>query len=207
MSSNQNGNNQPVDWEEVIYRLQAFTRSCVKGKGWFRGGKTSVFLSGKEIDDYVYGAIEKYLRSPEKHDPSKGSLIDYLNYNIVRTLVSNDLVSKENRTSQDVFSMAENLDEDEDDNGSYLDRILPFAGAFFDQEIDFNEVMTHIENEIKGDSIAEGIFLAVYSYGMKRREVIAEFKMTEDDYDNGLRRLKTVFNNAATKYDLKTKSL
>jgi hypothetical protein len=67
--------------------------------------------------------------------------------------------------------------------------------------------MTHIENEIKGDSIAEDIFLAVYSYGMKRREVIAEFKMTEDDYDNGLRRLKTVFNNAATKYDLKTKSL
>lgn len=196
-----------IDWEEVILKLQVFTRSCVEGKGWFRGGKTKTYLSGKEINEYVIGAIEEYLWNPQKYDSTKGSLIDFLNYSIIRRLVSNDLVSKENRTTQDVFSVAENLEEDEDDNGSYLDRTLPFTSAFFDQEIDYNEVMDFIENEIKGKVIEENIFLAVYSYGMKRREVIAEFSMTESEYDNGIRRLKTVFAAAAVKYDLKIKSV
>lgn len=198
---------ETIDWEEVILKLQVFTRSCVEGKGWFRGGKTKTYLSGKEINEYVMGAIEEYLWNPKKYDPAKGLLIDYLNYSIIRRLVSNDLVSKENRTTQDVFSIADNLEEDEDDGGSYLDRTLPFTDAYFDQEIDYNEIMGFIEGAIKGKVIEENIFLAVYSYGMKRREVIAEFSMTEGEYDNGIRRLKTVFAAAAAKYDLKIKSV
>lgn len=207
MSNTKDITGEPVDWEEVILKLQVFARSCVEGKGWFRGGKTKTYLSGKEINEYVMGAIEGYLWNPQKFDPAKGSLIDYLNYSIVRRLVSNDLVSKENRITQDVYSVADNLEEDEDDRGSYLDRTLPYTGAYFDQEIDYNEIMGFIEEEIKGKVIEENIFLAVYSYGMKRCEVIAEFNMTEAEYDNGIRRLKTVFAAAATKYDLKIKSV
>lgn len=202
--SNQTGTNTTIDWEKVILDLQTFTRSWVNGKGWFRGGKTKTFLKGKEIDDYVYGAIEKYLLHPEKYDPSQGSLVDYLNYNIIRTLVRNDLVSSENRTSQDVFAFAEERAENnETDTGSYLDRILPFAGAYFDQEIDYNTIMSAIETEISGDSLLEEIFLGVCSYGLKRREVIEEFKLTPTQYDNGIRRLKTILHNTAVKYDLK----
>ena len=207
MSNIKDITDEPIDWEEVILKLQVFTRSCVEGKGWFRGGKTKTYLSGKEINEYVMEAIEEYLWNPQKYDRAKGTLINYLNYGIVRRLVSNDLVSKENRTTQDVFSVADNLEEDEDDGGSYLDRTLPYTCAYFDQEIDYKEIMSFVEEEIKGKVVEENIFLAIYSYGMKRREVIAEFNMTEGEYDNGIRRLKTVFATAAAKYDLKTKTV
>lgn len=205
--SNQNEENTTIDWEEVILKLQSFTRSWVNGKGWFRGGKTTTFIKGKEIEDYVFGAIEKYLRNPEKYAPSKGSLLDYLKYNLIRSMVSNDLVSAENQTSKNVFSIADEKEQLEEDSGSYLDSILPHAEVYFDQEIDYKEIMSSIENEVKGDNIAEEIFLGVYCYNLKRREVIEEFKMTENDFDNGMRRLKTILSNTAKKYDLNTQSV
>jgi hypothetical protein len=198
---NQNGTNTSVDWEEVILSLQSFTRSWVNGKGWFRGGKTTTFLQGKEIEDYVFGAIEKYLRNPEKHNPSKGSLIDYIKYNLIRSLVRNDLVSAENQTSRDVFASADKYEED-DVVGSYLDSILPFATAYFDQEIDFAEIMLEIDQEISKDKIAEEIYLCERCYGMKRADIIAEFNMLEKVFDNGKRRMQTILNNIAKKYDL-----
>ncbi len=199
--TSQNAENTSIDWEEVILRLQSFTRSWVKGKGWFRGGKTTKLLKGKEIDDYVFGAIEKYLRSPEKHDPSKGSLIDYLKFNLVRSMVSNDLVSAENRTSKDIFAYED--DNEEEDSTPYLDSILPNAEVYFDQEIDYQEVLKQIESEAKNDPIVENIFMGICVFGMKRREIIQEFSMTEKEYDNGMRRLNTIRDNVAKKYDIK----
>jgi len=203
---NKKAENSSIDWEEIILCLQSFTRSLVNGKGWFRGGKTKVFLKGQEIDDYVFAAIERYLRNPEKYNPSKGLLIDYLRYNLIRSMVSNDLVSAENRTSKDVFVVTDE-NKDKKDSGLYLDSILPHAHAFFDQEIDYKEVMSYVESEIKSDTIVEEIFLGLCCYGFKRREVIEEFKMNEKDYDNGMRRLNTIRNNAAKRYDIKIQTL
>lgn len=203
----QNIDNTTIDWEEVILKLQSFTRSWVNGKGWFRGGKTTNLLKGKEIEDYIFDAIEKYLRNSEKHDPSKGSLIDYLKYNLIRSMVSNDLVSAENQTSKDVFSIADDKEQNEEDSGSYLDSILPHAEVYFDQEIDYNEVMKYIESEALGDPIVEEIYLGICSYGLKRREIIEEFKMNEKDYDNGMRRLNTIRNKAAKIFNIKTQTL
>jgi hypothetical protein len=210
-----------IDWEEVILRLQSFTRSLVNKKGWFRVSciskkdsknegefkYVSTYLKGKEVDDYVNEAVEKYLKNPEKHDPEKGSLVDYLNYNIIRSLVINDLVSSENRTSKDVLSYSFNLEDDENDTGSYLDRILPHAEAYFDQEIDYSEILAFIEKESKGDKIAEEIVLGICFNGLKRREVIEEFNMSEKEFDNGMRRLRTILNRAVKRFDLKTQSL
>jgi len=205
--SNQNIVSTTIDWEDVILALQAFTRSWVNGKGWFRGKYTTSLLKGKEIDDYVYGAIEKYLRYPEKHDPSKGTLIDYLKYNLVRSMVSNDLVSAENRTSQDILTFAEVNAQNDEDNGNYIDSILPHAEVYFDQEIDYNVIMSSIETEVKGDKILEEIFLGVCSFNLKRREIIEEFGMKENDFDNGMRRLKTILKSTINKYDLKQQPL
>lgn len=199
--ANQRTENAGIDWEEVIVCLQAYARWLVKGKGWFRGEDTTTFLKGQEIDDYVFGAIEKYLRHPEKHDPAKGSLVDYLRYNLIRTMVSNNLKSAENRTSQDVFALDEGSDGEE--STSYLDAILPHAQVFFDQELDYDEVMRHIESELKSDKIVESIFLGINGYGLKRREIIKEFELTEKEYDNGMRRLTTILNNVAKKFDIK----
>lgn len=198
---NQNAQNAAIDWEEVILHLQTFTRSLANGKGWFRGDETTVYLRGKEIDDYVFDAIGIYLRNPEKFDPNKGSLIKYLCYNIIRNLVRHDLVSAENRSTIDVFAY-QNDNEDEDESSPYLDAILPKAEVFFDQEIDFTEVMNYIELETKGDSIVENIFLGISGYGLKRAEIIKEFGMTPVEYDNGMRRLITIRNKAANNYGI-----
>jgi hypothetical protein len=210
-----------INWEEIILRLQSFTRSFVSKKGWYRNSSVvkrnpnsergnkfeSTYSEGKEIDDYVYEAIGRYLVNEEKHDPNRGSLVDYLKYNVVRSLVSNDLVSSENRTSKDILTYSYNSKDDENDNDSYLDSILPYADAYFDQEIDYNEIMSYVEGEIKGDEIAEEIFLGICLNGLKRREVIEEFNLSEKDFDNGMRRLKTILSKAAEKYDLKKHSL
>ncbi|MBK7965753.1 MAG: hypothetical protein IPK10_11030 [Bacteroidetes bacterium] len=199
--TNPNAENKEIDWEEVILRLQTLTRSLAKGKGWFRGVETTVYLKGKEIDDYVFEAIEIHLRNPEKFEPNKGSFIKYLFYSIIRNLVRYDLVSAENRTTNDVFAY-QNDNEDEDNSAPYLDAILPYAEVFFDQEIDFKEVMSYIESEAKGDAIVENIFLGLSGYGLKRAEIIKEFNMTPVEYDNGMRRLITIRNKAAKKYDI-----
>ena len=175
-------------------------------KGWFRGGETTIYLKGKEIDDYVFDAIEIYLRNPEKYNPNKGTLIKYLCYSVIRNLVRNDLVSGENRTTNNVFAY-QNENETDDDSVPYLDSILPHAEVFFDQEIDFNEVMSYIEAETKGDSVVENIFLGISGYGLKRAEIIKEFSMTPDEYGNGMRRLITIRNKAAKKYGIVKQSL
>lgn len=46
--------------------------------------------------------------------------------------------------------------------------------------------------EIQGDADVESIFLGLYSFGMKPREIMQEFNMPSREYNNGMRRLKTV---------------
>jgi hypothetical protein len=190
------------EWEDIILRLQAYTRMLVKEKGWFRGIDAGSYISGKEIDDYVFEAIGRFLKNPEKYDPTKRSLVEYLKKHIIRSLVNNDLVSLENQTSSDVFSV-ESEGEDEDDSSSFLDSILPHTEEFFDQEMDFNEIMDYIESEAKGDKQVEEIFLGLVGYGMKRAEIIEEFGMTSVEYDNAMRRLITIRKKAIKKYDIK----
>lgn len=199
MGNNSNENIQ-IDWEDVILRLEAFTRSFVKGKPWFRGGDTTTFLMGKEIKDYVFEAIGKYIESPEKYDPAKGDFLNYLKYNIIRSLVSNDLAKNENKETDDVFVNPFDND-DGDENSSYLDRLLPFTEALFSDDIDFATIKEFIETNIQGDEQVENIFLGIYSYGMKRREVIEEFNMAESDYDNGMRRLKTILSRTSLHFN------
>lgn len=200
--TNQNTEITNAEWEDIILRLQSYTLKLVKEKGWFRGDGTATYLSGKEIDDYVFEAIGRYLKNPEKHDPSKRSLIEYLKKHVIRSLVSNDLVSAENKTSSNLFAY-ENENEEEDDSAPFLDSILPHAEVFFDQEIDFKEIMSYIESEVKGDAIVENIFLGISGFGLKRAEIMEEFNMTPVEFDNGMRRLITIRSKAAKKYDIK----
>lgn len=196
-----------INWKEIILSLQSYTRLLVSNKKWFRGEKTKTFLAGKEIEDYIYEAIAKYLQYPEKFDSSKGTLTNYLKYNIIRSLVSNDLVSSENRLSKDIYTIMDKMEREDENSSSYLDSILPYAEVYFDQEIDYNEIMVSIENKVKGDKILEEIFLGYCCDNSKRREVIEEFGMSENDYDNGMRRLKTIFKEIITKYNLSRQSL
>lgn len=184
-----------AEWEDIILQLTAFTRSFAKGRRWFRGSKTETFLRGKTAEDYVYEAIEKYLGEPGKFDPTRGDLIGYLKYNLVRTAIGNDVRKAENSLTQEISDYHRG---DEDDEGlSYLERIAPFTTALFDDDIDYASIKSHIENEIKGDEEAESVLLGVYTMGLKRREIIEEFGLASTAYDNAMRRLNTVIARAA----------
>lgn len=189
------------DWKDIILRLQAYTRMLVKDKGWFRGSDAGTYISGKEIDDYVFEAIGRYLKNPEKYDPSKRTLVEYLKKHVIRTLVNNDLVSADNQTSTDLFAFKS---ENEDDDGSdtFIDTILPKVDALYEDEIDYNKIMSFIESETKGDEYVENIFLGL-NCGMKRADIIDQSGMISSDYDNAMRRLITIKKKAAMKYNIK----
>lgn len=188
------------EWKDIIIRLTAFTRSWVRGKPWFRGEKTTTFLMGKEVEDYVFAAIGRYLEHPEKFDPEQGELLEYLKYNLVRSFIANDLRKKENNQTDDIFA-EDNDDNDEENASSYSERLLPYTAALFPDDIDYNAIKEYIEKEVQGDVDAENIFLGIYTYGMKRRKVIEEFTMTGVVYDNAMRRLTTVINRAAAHFN------
>lgn len=190
--ANTNGKEPEIDWEDILLRLTAYTRSFANRKHWFRGESTYTFLQGKEVKDYVYDSILHYLSAKEKYDPSKGTLLDYLKYNLVRSLVNIDSNKKENRITIDINLFTGHSDDEQDDTGSYLDRIGPCTEALFADEIDYPAIKEYIENEIRSDQVAENIFLGIFIYGLPRRQIIEEFSMTAEEYNNGKRRLDTV---------------
>lgn len=188
------------NWEEIIVELEAFFRSFIRGKPLFRRGKADIFLKGKSIRDYVYEAILQHLEDPDKYNPSKGSLLLYLEYYLLRNVINADLDSKENRTTRDLYDKI--LQHDAEDNSTaYYDRLLPITEALFDDEIDYGTIMAEIEAEVKKDKICGEIFYG-QSVGMKRRDIMEEFGMSAGEYVNGYKRLKTILNNIALEHDL-----
>jgi hypothetical protein len=199
--SNQTDGQETIDLGELYLQLYAFTDDFLKTRTFFRGASSSSFLAGKEVHDYVMDGIERYLRNPEKFNPSSGrSLLNYIRLHIIRSLIGNDLRSAENRLSKDLFAFESNNDEMGID---YVESMLPYAEAYFDEEMDYEKIMIHVEEAIKGDKIAEEIFLGLAGCGLKRREIIQEFGMTETEYNNGARRLQTILKDTALQFKLK----
>jgi len=190
-----------IDWDDIYPQLYAYTDHLLKTKNWFRKEGTDSYLKGKQVHDYIAEAIEKFLRNPEKYEStSNRSLVNYLKLHIIRTLVGNDARSAENLTSIDLFGYEDDNNEEEDSHFN-IESILPFAGAFFDHEIDYNDIISEVKNEISSDEIATKIFEGICN-GLKRRDSIEENNFTEADFDNGMKRLNTVLKKTAVKYDL-----
>lgn len=204
--STETGNGQNIDWEEILLELTAFTLSWARGKAWFRGKGTTSFLMGKEVNDYVYEAIGRYLEHPGKFNPAKGRLIDYLQYQLVRSLISNDVRKSENKLTDNVFAV-DGHDGDDEANSNYAESILPYTAALFPDNIDYAAISQFIEKGIAGDKEVENIFLGLYTYGLKRGEVIKEFNMQPADYDNAMRRLTTIMNGAAVNFKTKSEAV
>ncbi len=190
-----------IDWEDVLLRLHAFTRSWVTSKYWPRGPGTTVFHAGKNIDDYVYEAIGRFLKEPHKFNARKGELVDYLSWNIVRSLVGKDVRLEENKTNTDVVTFIDDSEDTEQVSTNYIDRIFPIAEGYFGQQIDHDKILAYIENKIQGNTILEEIFLGRYD-GMKRREIIEQCQMSGPEYDNGIKRLTTILNKVREELNL-----
>ena len=185
-----------INWDDLYTQLYSYAHALLYRNVWYRS-KSDSFISGKQVHDYVMDAIEKYLTEPHKFDPKKGKLIQYLTCNLIRSMVSNDVRSEENRTSTDLATGH----RDEETGKSYQDALTPLVEAFFDEEVDYHTIISHIETSLEGDEITKEIFLGIVA-GLKRSEIIEEFKMKEKEFDNGMRRLKTVQKNAAQHFNL-----
>ncbi|AZI24163.1 hypothetical protein EA772_01925 [Pedobacter sp. G11] len=189
-----------INWDELYLQLFAYTDSLLKANTWFRKGKIDSFLEGKQVHDYVSAAIEKFLSEPYKYDPAKRSLVGYLKVHIIRSLVSNDVNKAENKTTSDLDFI--NNDEDGDEL-NIMEALLPYVDAYFDQQIDHDKILNDIKEEIKSDEIVKKIFEAHCQNGLLRREILMEYNMDANAFDNGMKRLKTVLKKTAKKYDLR----
>jgi hypothetical protein len=185
-----------VDWDDLYKQLYSFAYGLLCAKSGYRG-QTDSYVGGKQVHDYVSEAIEKHLTHPEKFDASKGGLVQYLKYNLVRSLISNDGRCAENRTSSDL-SVAR---DQEESPKNYLDALAPAVNEYFDDAIDYHTIISCTESALEGDETAKEIFLGIVS-GLKRADIIQEFKMTAKQFDNGMRRLKTAQKEIARKFNL-----
>lgn len=199
-----------IDWNDVYIRLYAFADSLIRTKNWFRDSadkKTEVFLAGKSVADYVMEAITRYLENPSGYDATTGrSLVNYIHWHILRNLVRADVTSLENKETVTVYN-----NEDEDDGSDLEDNralksMLPYIEAYFDQEIDINKITADLEVEVSKDPDVEKVYLGICMSGMKRREVIKDFNMTDKEFDNAMRRFHTILKNTARVYGLKPKN-
>src|SRR5690606_30447305 len=166
-----------------------------KSKRWFRKGKLDSYLKGKQVHDYVSEAIEKFLKNPGNFDSSKRSLVNYIKLHIIRTLIWNDNTATENLKMSDIDLYSTIVDDEE--HYQNLDAILPYANTYFDQQIDYDQILKAIEREIIDDSIVSKIFEGYCTLGLKRREIIMMFNMDSGIYDNGMKRLRTIIKRTA----------
>lgn len=186
-----------VNWDVIYTQLFAFTHGLLSTKSWYRG-QTNSYVAGKQEHDYVSEAIERYLVHPEKFDACKGDLLQYLKFNLVRSLISNDARCAENRTSSHISAGS---DKDEDSN-NYANALVPSIDEYFDDSVDYHTIISCMETALEGDETGRDIFLGLVS-GLKRGDIILEFKMTPKQFDNGMRRLKTVQEKIAQQFNLK----
>lgn len=188
-------NPEEIDWEAYIVQLTAYAHDLMDNFSCFsRSGHGSLF-AGKRAEDYAMEAIEQYLRNPEKYDPSKGtSLLTYLMRHLVRGIIANDVRLKEFKSTSPMTSF---FDDDENDIRELL---LPFVEANFDEIDDYQKLRSFIEERVATDPTVENIFTGLYDHELTRRAVIREFKLTESEFDNGFRRLKTIFRQAVVLY-------
>lgn len=190
-----------INWEELYVQLYAFTDHLLKARSWFRKSQTDSYLKGKQVDDYIQDAFEKYLLEPEKYDSSSGrSLANYLKWHIIRSAIGNDVRSPENKTSSDILSGAYGEGDDEAFNN--VDALLPFVSVYFGDELDFKNIVKAVEEELQNDEVAKIIFREVRCQGVDRREVIRQYEMEEKDFDNGMKRLRTVLKRVAKRFQL-----
>lgn len=170
-----------VDWEKVIPVLMSYAYVLI-GASNQRMARSREELSY----DFAIDAITKYLNEPKKFDPSRNpDLINYLKYYILRQLVSN---SKKKSSNVNEIIQDEREDEYEVEN---MDDF--YAKEFeLDDAIDVATAVAKIEEEISDDEELYEVFIGRYYDESKRGEICKDLNITEDEYDNRIRRLRRI---------------
>ena len=188
-----------IDWKEMILRLTAFAVAFAKERSWFRGKETDTFLAGKKAEDYAMEAIARFIEAPEKYNPDERSLFSYLTMHLVRGLISNDVTKAENK---DCFPLSSggNSNGDKEDEITHVEKLMPYVEPLFADNIDYEAVKAYIESKIQGDKDVEYVFMGIYSFYLKRNDILKEFNLTAGAYNNAMRRLDTVLRQTAVHF-------
>lgn len=174
-------------WLEIINRLRAFAEDQISIYSWFRG--ENALPQGYTADDFTQEAILRHCENPSKYDPGRGEFLAFLKYYILKRLVYNLSMLTENALTTDIYRMFS--EEEEEDTVSYED-YLPTAILDIDGQIDHDKYLNLIIEKIDGETLLETIFEAIFINNLKRREICKQYHMTEQDYDNAVRRLNTI---------------
>lgn len=193
-----------MDTEELkkIYpQLYAYTYTLLESHQWFRPDKSGSYLMGQQADDYVQEALARYLTHPEKFDKSSGrSLANYLKEHIIRSLVGKDSRREENKTSSSLYVAG--TDEEGEEDAFRLNPFLSSEVPSHDEEIDYQTIMSDIANQVEHDEIVKTIFEGVCRDGLSRGQVISIDNITPKEFDKGKKRLETILNKTAQKYNI-----
>lgn len=189
-----------IDWEDILLKLHAYSHQLLKHHRWFRGKNCDTSIQGKQEEDYVYEAITSFLENPERFNPSRGTLFNYLKLHVLRRLYSNDWKKPENTLYKDIFGL--NMDDEGDDTISYVESLLPVIAASFDENFDYQSIMSEVQRLTQKDPVALRLFHLAKELGYKRREIIESENITEKEFDKGMKRLNRVLEKVALKFDI-----
>lgn len=179
---------------KIASEFYAFTHNELKRLNWSRGKNTNIYRGGKEEWDYMLETVTRYLEHPEKFKPDRADLLRYLK-NTVKSIISSDVRADENQTTfyVDAYDTeGENEEEKNKKKVRNLEKMYPKNIPDYAKTIDEEMVMIRIKREIEGDEILEKIYEGSVKLDLPRREIIKKYKLSEKDYDNGIRRLDTV---------------
>jgi hypothetical protein len=174
-------------WLEVINRLRAFAEDQISIYSWFRG--ENALPQGYTADDFTQEAILRYCENPSIYNPGRGKFLAFLKYYFLKRLVYNMSRLMENAQTTDIYPMSS--EDEEDDNVSYED-YLPATVLDIEGQIDHDEYINLIIEKIDGETLLEKIFEGIFINNLKRREICQQYQMSEQDYDNAVRRLNTI---------------
>lgn len=145
---------------------------------WFRhyGLNPERGIHGSLPEDIAIDAIEKVIKQEKKWKPQKTDLKFHLKNNVIKELVKNLANKKETKVS---------------DNADVNDLPTSSESSSLDLKMDTETLQGLLEKEFENDEAATNILYGKMD-GMKRREIIDEFGMKPTDYDNAMKRYKTV---------------
>jgi hypothetical protein len=92
-------------------------------------------------------------------------------------------------------------DEGEEDTVK-LNPLLPSLIPDFEDEIDYQTIMASIAEEVQHDEIANAIFKGICRDRLSRSEVIELENIPPKEFDKGKKRLETIINKVARKYNI-----
>jgi hypothetical protein len=176
---------------ELIHNLHAFSWEL-----FHRLFKTEVNEGGKSFTDYVHDALEKHLTGKDNFNPEKSPLEYHLKYHIIRQAMYNDLPTHVKKIRKDLRAPL----QESNLSNKPVKIPEPSSTPLISAVVGYDEplILGEIEKTIKGDDIVERIYLAVCEDSFElsdRREICQKYAISENQFDNGRRRLRTAVEN------------